>query len=82
MCDTPAHPEPVPSGVRTVVLKAELVARLYANSPREVATACEPATTGRKPVEISPRCCARRVTACTAAARRSASSPAVESNQG
>src|SRR6476661_8921607 len=68
-CDAPDHPEPLPSGVRTVVVSAAAVPRSQAKRPFVLATALEPARASRKPVDTSCAADAGAVMARTASAR-------------
>ncbi len=75
----PAHPEPVPSCVRTVVVSESAVCLLYAKRPFEFAIAVAPACVSRYPVEMRPAARAGSVIARAAFARALGSSDAVAS---
>ena len=77
---SPAQPDEISSGVRTVSVEATLVCWWKPNSPREVATACEPATTSMYPAATkSPASLALRMPCAAASARAAVVSAPVES---
>ena len=66
-----AHPDPLPSVVRTVAVIVTLELESYANSPFEFASALEPTRHSMKPVETNPAARAISVTLFAASERSS-----------